>query len=112
MVYGKRRQVSGQPDGRSSSEEAEIVRRLRRKSHASFVASKTGFSFATVWRVAEAAGIELTDGKRAKGYKRLSPKKRAAVKSQRRGHIRKPKPKLHSLTRHVIHKRRPQPFDD
>jgi transcriptional regulator with XRE-family HTH domain len=28
-------------------------------------------SFATVWRVADRAGIELTAGREAKGYKRL-----------------------------------------
>src|SRR5262249_808463 len=65
-------------------DEAAIAKRLRRKSHASFVAGKTGFSFTTVWRGGEAAGIELTEGKRAKGYKRLSPKKRAAVLEARR----------------------------
>jgi hypothetical protein len=68
----------------TADEEAEIVKRLRRTSHASFVACKTGFSFATVWRVAEAAGIELTEGRRAKGHKRLSPKKRTAVLEARR----------------------------
>lgn len=53
--------------------------RLRRKSHASSVASKTGYSFATVWRVAERAGIELTAGREAKGYKRLAPERVAKV---------------------------------
>jgi hypothetical protein len=66
------------------AEEATILAWLRRKSHASFVAGKTGFSFATVWRAAEAAGIELTEGRRAKGYKRLSPKRIAAVIEARR----------------------------
>ena len=68
----------------TAAEEAAIVKRLRRKSNASFVAGKTGFSYSTVWRVAEAAGIELTEGRRAKGYKRLSPEKRAAVIEARR----------------------------
>jgi transcriptional regulator with XRE-family HTH domain len=63
----------------TAAEEAAIAKRLRRTSNATFVAGKTGFSYSTVWRVAEAAGIELIDGKRAKGYKRLSPEKRAAV---------------------------------
>ena len=63
----------------TADEEAKIVARLRRKPHASFVASKTGRSFASVWRIAERAGIELTAGREAKGYKRLSAKRRAAV---------------------------------
>jgi hypothetical protein len=57
---------------------------LRRRSHASFVASKTEFSFATVWRVAERAGIELTAGREAKGYKRLAPERVAEVIEARR----------------------------
>jgi hypothetical protein len=32
-----------------------------------------------VWRRAEAAGIELTAGREAKGYKRLSPERRAKI---------------------------------
>jgi hypothetical protein len=68
----------------TAADEAVIVKQLRRKSHASFVAGKTGFSFSTVWRAAEAAGIELTEGRRAKGYKRLSPKRHAAVIEARR----------------------------
>jgi hypothetical protein len=35
------------------------------------VARDTGWSFATVWRRAANAGIELTAGRVAKGYKRL-----------------------------------------
>ena len=49
------------------------------------VARKDGeVSFATLWRVAERAGIELTAGREAKGYKRLSPERRAAVIEARR----------------------------
>lgn len=65
-------------------EEAQIVAQLRRKSHASFVANKTGFSFSTVWRVAYRAGVELTAGREAKGYKRLAPKREAKVIEARR----------------------------
>ena len=38
---------------------------------------KLGVSFSTVWRRAEQAGIELTAGREAKGYKRLSPEQSA-----------------------------------
>jgi hypothetical protein len=41
------------------------------------VARDTGWSFATVWRRAESAGIELTAGREAEGYRRLSPDRRA-----------------------------------
>jgi transcriptional regulator with XRE-family HTH domain len=43
------------------------------------VARDTGWSFATVWRVAERAAIELTAGREAKGYKRLAPELWAKV---------------------------------
>jgi transcriptional regulator with XRE-family HTH domain len=52
--------------------------------HALQVARDSGWSFATVWRRAEAAGIELTAGRDAKGYKRLSPERRAKVEEARR----------------------------
>jgi hypothetical protein len=68
----------------TATDEAKIVARLLRRPHASFVAGKTGFSFATVWRVAERAAIELTAGREAKGYKRLSPERRAEVIEARR----------------------------
>jgi hypothetical protein len=68
----------------TENDEAKIVARLRHRSHASFVASKTGFSFATVWRVAERAGIELTAGREAKGYKRLAPERVAKAVEARR----------------------------
>jgi transcriptional regulator with XRE-family HTH domain len=48
------------------------------------VARDTGWSFATVWRRAESAGIELTAGREAKGYRRLSPDRRAKVEEARR----------------------------
>ena len=37
-----------------------------------------------MWRRAESAGIELTAGRGAKGYKRLSPEQRAKVGEARR----------------------------
>jgi hypothetical protein len=68
----------------TATDEARIIARLQHRPHASFVASKTGFSFATVWRVAERAGIELTAGREAKGYKRLAPEQREKVIEARR----------------------------
>ena len=41
-------------------------------------------SYATAWRLAERAGIELTAGGAAKGYKRLAPEQRAKVIEARR----------------------------
>jgi hypothetical protein len=52
-------------------QEEEIIAALTAKPHALQVARDTGWSFATVWRRAESAGIELTAGREAKGYKRL-----------------------------------------
>jgi hypothetical protein len=49
------------------------------------VARDTGWSFATVWRRAESAGIELTAGREAEGYRRLSPDRRAKRRGSRRG---------------------------
>jgi hypothetical protein len=48
--------------------EATIIAALQKKPHASLVAREDGkVSFATVWRVAERAGIELAAGREAKG---------------------------------------------
>jgi hypothetical protein len=44
----------------------------------------TNVSFATVWRIVERAGIELTAGREAKGYKRPSPERRVAIIEARR----------------------------
>jgi hypothetical protein len=60
-------------------EEQAIIAALEKTPHASLVASKIGRSFSTVWRVAERAGIELTAGREAKGYKRLPAARRAEV---------------------------------
>jgi DNA invertase Pin-like site-specific DNA recombinase len=43
------------------------------------VARKTGWSFSTVWRVAQWAGIELTAGRKTMGRRRVTARQRAAV---------------------------------
>jgi len=50
----------------TAEQEEEIVAALTAKPHALQVARDTGWSFATVWRRAESAGIELTAGREAK----------------------------------------------
>jgi hypothetical protein len=52
--------------------EAEIIRALEEMPHASRVSQEIGVSFSTVWRRADRVGIELTAGRAAKGYKRLT----------------------------------------
>jgi DNA-binding Lrp family transcriptional regulator len=59
--------------------EEEIIAALEVDAHASRVARKLGVSFSTVWRRAEGAGIELTAGRAAKGYKRLSAEQYAKI---------------------------------
>ena len=61
--------------------EAAIKAELAKIAHASRVAreSKGAWSYATVWRVAVRAGIELTAGRRTMGPPRLPPEKRAKV---------------------------------
>lgn len=65
-------------------QEEEIIAAVTAKRHALQVARDSGWSFATVWRRAESAGIELTAGREAKGYKRLSPERRAKIDEARR----------------------------
>jgi DNA-binding XRE family transcriptional regulator len=65
-------------------EEQAIIAALEKTPHASLVARKVGRSFSTVWRVAERAGIELTAGREAKGYKRLPAARRAQIVEARR----------------------------
>lgn len=65
-------------------QEEEIIATVTAKRHALQVARDSGWSFATVWRRADAAAIELTAGREAKGYKRLSPDRRAKVEEARR----------------------------
>jgi hypothetical protein len=67
----------------SEGKDAAIVARLLETPHASLVAREDGeVSYATVWRIADREGIELTEGRKAKGYKRLSPQRRAAVMAE------------------------------
>jgi hypothetical protein len=77
---------SGMPRGvpTSPEKEARIVARLLVERHASLVAREEGVSFAKVWRLADRECIELTAGREAKGYWRLSPARRAAVVDARR----------------------------
>ena len=66
------------------AKEEEIIAALEADSHASRVARRLGVSFATAWRRAERAGIELTAGREAKGYKRLPAERRAKIIEDRR----------------------------
>jgi DNA invertase Pin-like site-specific DNA recombinase len=68
----------------TAEQEEEVIAALTATAHALQVARDTGWSFATVWRRAQRAGIELTAGREAKGYKRLSPERRAKVEEARR----------------------------
>jgi DNA-binding MurR/RpiR family transcriptional regulator len=66
------------------AKEEEILAALEEMPHASRVARKLGVSFATVWRRADQAGIELTAGKAARGYKRLTVEQYAKITEVRR----------------------------
>src|SRR4051812_10112543 len=59
--------------------EEEIIAALATTPHASWVARELGVSFATVWRRADREGIELTAGRAAKGYKRLTTEQYAKI---------------------------------
>jgi hypothetical protein len=60
--------------------EEEILAALARDAHASRVARTLGdVSYATVWRVADRAGIELTAARETMGRPRLPPERRAKV---------------------------------
>ena len=61
------------------TKEEEIIAALEATPHASRVAQKLGVSFSTVWRRADRAGIELTAGRAAKGYKRLPVERYAKI---------------------------------
>jgi hypothetical protein len=63
----------------TEEEKETIAAALEKKPNATLVARTTGWSFATVWRVAEWASIELTAGRQAKGYKRLSAARRRKI---------------------------------
>jgi hypothetical protein len=64
----------------SDDVEAAIKAALEKKAHASLVAreSKGAWSYATVWRVAARARIELTAGRQTMG-RPLPPERRAKV---------------------------------
>jgi hypothetical protein len=64
--------------------EARIIAQLLVKRHASLVAREEGECYATVWRLAERECIDLAAGRGARGYKRLSDERRAAVLEARR----------------------------
>jgi hypothetical protein len=66
------------------AKEEEIIAALEVDAHASRVAQRLGVSFSTVWRRADRAGIELTAGRAAKGYKRLSVEQYAKIITVRR----------------------------
>ena len=65
----------------SDIEEAKIKTALMATPHASLVAreSQGKWSYATVWRVADRAGIELTAGRETMGRHRLSAEQKAVV---------------------------------
>lgn len=69
----------------TEDEEATIKAALTAKPHALQVAreSRGAWSYATVWRVADRAGIPLTAGRETMG-RRLSSEQRAAVAEARR----------------------------
>jgi DNA-binding XRE family transcriptional regulator len=69
----------------SEDEEATIKAALTAKPHALLVAreSRGAWSYATVWRVADRAGIPLTAGRETMG-RRLSAEQRAVVIEARR----------------------------
>lgn len=70
----------------TDGEEARIKAALEAWPHASAIArnSKGAWSYATVWRVADRAGIELTAGRKTMGRHRLSAEQQAAVIEARR----------------------------
>ena len=65
----------------TDDEEATIKAALMAKPHASLIAreSRGAWSYSTVWRVADRAGIPLTAGRKTMGRDRLSAERRAAV---------------------------------
>lgn len=65
----------------NAEEEASIKSALMATPHASLVAreSKGAWSYSTVWRVADRAGIALTAGRETMGRARISAALRAAV---------------------------------
>ena len=72
----------------TAEKEEQILAALVATPHASRVARELGVSFATVWRRAEQAGIELTEGQAAKGHKRLTAEQCAKIVEIRRANPR------------------------
>jgi hypothetical protein len=71
--------------GRITPEKTEeIIAALTKKPHASLVARERGdVSFATVWRIADEAGIELTAGREAKGRRLPAEKLEKIIETRR-----------------------------
>jgi transposase len=61
----------------SATRRAEIIEALRANPNASQIAKQVGLSKFTTWRIAKAAGIELTAGKAVAGW--LPAEKRAEI---------------------------------
>jgi hypothetical protein len=71
----------------TSEKEEEILAALERDPHASRVArTLRDVSYATVWRVADRAGIELTAGRQTMGRPRLPPEVWAKVEQAVEAH--------------------------
>jgi hypothetical protein len=66
-----------------------IIAAVEETRHASRVGRELGVSFSTVWRRADRAGIELTAGREAKGYKRLSSEQYAKIIEVRRWRVKR-----------------------
>jgi DNA-binding XRE family transcriptional regulator len=82
----------------TDDEEAAIKTALQVRPHASAVArdSKGAWSYSTVWRVADRAGIALTAGRETMGRKRLAAEQVAAVREMSRAN---PKTKQADIAR-------------
>jgi DNA-binding XRE family transcriptional regulator len=78
----------------TAEQEERIVAALTVRPHASQVARDTGWSFSTVWRVAQRAGIDLTAGRETMGRHRLSPEQRARVIEARRANPDAPQQRI------------------
>ena len=83
----------------TTEQEEQIVAALTANPHATQVARDTGWSFSTVWRVADRAAIELTAGRETMGRKRLSPEQRAKVIEARRANPDAPQGRIAQKSR-------------
>ena len=89
---------------------------LGRDSHASRVAQDLGECYATVWRIADQAKIELTAGRAARGTKPGQAERQAKVEEAARAHPGATQAQLARQTglsrktvRRVVGARRPAP---